>query len=51
MVENAGRILRSLASVGAIGEAEDESYVPTIVSRTMVVPKLAAGVVHTYVEI
>ncbi|MCJ1405545.1 hypothetical protein MMC11_008773 [Xylographa trunciseda] len=43
-----GRILRSLASVGAVEEVGHECYAPTTVSRTMVVPKLAAGVEHCF---
>ncbi|MCJ1321544.1 hypothetical protein MMC15_006889 [Xylographa vitiligo] len=43
-----GRILRSLASVGAVEETENECYAPATVSKTMVVPKLAAGVEHCF---
>lgn len=50
-MENAGRILRTLASVGAVEEAEVESYVPTTVSWTMIVPKLAAGLIQRYITL
>ncbi|CAD6578694.1 MAG: hypothetical protein ASARMPRED_008804 [Alectoria sarmentosa] len=41
------RLLRSLGAVGAvgeIGEAGEEAYIPTKVTRTFLIPRLAAGV-------
>ena len=46
------RILRSLGAVGAIaevGKIGEEAYVPTKVTRTFVIPALAAGVQFWYV--
>lgn len=41
------RLLRSLGAVGAVGEVGkvgEEAYIPTKVTRTFVIPPLAAGV-------
>ena len=49
---SAARLLRSLGSIGAVGEVGDvgqEAYVPTKVTRTFVIPTLAAGVECWYV--
>ncbi|MCJ1295761.1 hypothetical protein MMC34_007325 [Xylographa carneopallida] len=43
-----GRILRLLASFGAVEETDDECYAPTTVSKTFVVPKLAACIEHCF---
>lgn len=47
----AARLLRSLGAVGAVGEVGEvgkEAYVPTKVTRTFVIPPLAAGVEFWY---
>ena len=51
LISFTGRLLRSLGAVGAIGEVGEigeEAYVPTKVTRTFVIPPLAAGVQFWY---
>ena len=51
-MHSVARLLRSLGSVGAVGEVGEvgkEAYVPTKVTRTFVIPSLAAGVEFWYV--
>ena len=50
----AARLLRSLGAVGAVGEVRKigkEAYIATKVTRTFVIPQLAAGVEFWYVTI
>ena len=47
LIHSAARLLRSLGAVGAVGEVGkvgEEAYIPTKVTRTFVIPPLAAGV-------
>ena len=50
----AARLLRSLGAVGAVGEVGEvgkEAYIATKVTRTFVIPQLAAGVEFWYVTL
>ena len=52
LMYSAARLLRSLGAIGAVGEVGEtgeEAYVPTKVTRTFVIPPLAAGVQFWYV--
>ena len=42
------RLLRYLVAMHAIGEAGVDTYIPNNVTKNLIIPKLEAGISHTY---